>query len=86
LDEVLLYRRAANETLPARFAIAASTAIARGLLIALIMIVDASSFSGGWPEIASNVPIPESRVVSFSPCVWSPAYNRNHFPETEIAL
>jgi hypothetical protein len=25
------------------------------------------------------------RFVSFSPCLWPLAYNRNRFPETEIA-
>jgi hypothetical protein len=28
----------------------------------------------------------KARFVSFLPCVWSPAYNRNHFPGTEMAL
>ena len=26
----------------------------------------------------------DGRIASFSPCVWSLAYNRNHFAETEI--
>jgi hypothetical protein len=30
-------------------------------------------------------PAEKPRFVSFSPCVWSLAYNRNRFPETEIA-
>ena|ERR1700733_12336252 len=38
----------------------------------------------GVPNVRSSFWRRRLRLASFSPCVWSLAYNRNHFSETEI--